>query len=567
MAGNTPQYAEALVVRDGRIAFVGGDADALERAGADAATVDLRGRTLLPGFIDAHGHIPDYVTTWGLPNLSPPPVGEVRTIADLQRKLREGLPALKPGEAVIGSGYDDSLLAERRHITRAELDEVATDRPVIARHASGHLLVANSAAIAKAGLSKDTPNPEGGVMRRAPDGELTGIMEEQALLPFMAMLQAPDDAEWTRRMVEVQRMYAGYGITTAADHLSDPRTIANLRRSDAEGKLILDVVSYPMYLLFDQVIDGQKRIDGVSYFPPGSTVSNMGHLEPLERLPAAASLKDPSTGKVVVGAYVGHHKIQGIKISIDGSPQGKTAYLRQPYKVPPPGTPADYRAYPTMSQERLNAWLDAAYRSRVQVIVHCNGDAASAMMIEAVRQAQAKYGRPDIRPVMIHAQTATHEQIDMMKELGIIPSFFTAHTFYWGDWHRDETLGSERAARISSLNYAARQGMRYTNHTDSPVVPPNMMHLLWSAVNRITRSGQVLGPDERATPYAALKAITDHAAYQTFEDRAKGTLEPGKLADLVILDRNPLKVEPTEIRMIKVTEAIKDGETVFEARE
>jgi hypothetical protein len=567
MKGQRPAYAEALAVRDGRIAAVGTRAAVMRLKGPGTALVDLKGRTLLPGFIDAHGHVPDYVTTWGLPELAPPPVGTVRSIADLQRAFREHLakspPA--PGESLVGSGYDDGLLAERRHPTRAELDAVSTELPIVARHASGHLLVANSAAIAKAGITKATKDPEGGVMRRGPDGELDGTMEEQAMLPFLASLRQPGSEEWTRRLVEVQKMYLGHGLTTVGDHLSTPETVANLRRTDAEGKLLFDVVSYPLYMLFDKVLDGRAKLEGIEYFAPGSTLSNMGASRPVGRLAPAASLADPSTGALRAGVYVGRHKIQGIKIAIDGSPQGKTAYLSAPYRVPPPGQPASYRAYPTMTQERMDQWIDAAWRHRVQVAVHVNGDAAAQMMIDAVAKARAKHGPRDLRPIAIHAQTATHAQIERMKQLGIVPSFFTAHTFYWGDWHADETLGPERAARISSLHHAARLGMRYTNHTDSPVVPPDMMHLVWTAVNRESRSGRTIGPAERATPYEALKAITDHAAFQYFEERDKGTLEPGKLADLVILDANPLKVKPSAIRDVKVLETIKAGRPVWQA--
>jgi predicted amidohydrolase YtcJ len=535
MQGPTPSYVQALAVRDGRIVHAGSRAGANALVDASTVVVDLKGRTLLPGFIDAHGHLPDYVSTWGLPELSPPPVGDVRSIADLLRKFRDHLAAHPPapGEAVIGSGYDDSLLAERRHPTRAELDGVSRDVPLLARHASGHLLVANSAALARAGITKDTRDPEGGVMRRTADGELDGVMEEQALAPFLTMMPKPAPDEWTRRLVEIQKMYLGYGITTAGDHLGLPDGLGGLRRANAEGRLLLDVVSYPIYMLFDDVLDGRREIPGVGPLAPGSRT------------------------------YEGRHKIQGIKIAIDGSPQGKTAFLSAPYRVPPPGQPADYRAYPTMTQERLDRWIDAAWRHRVQVAVHANGDAAAQMVLEAVRKARAKHGARDLRPILVHAQTARRQQITEMKKLGILPSFFTAHTFYWGDWHVDETLGPERAARISALHHAAGLGMRYTNHTDSPVVPPDMMHLVWTAVTRESRTGRVLGPSERATPYEALKAITDHAAWQYFEEASKGTLEPGKRADLVVLDRNPLKVKPAEIRGIAVLETIKDGRSVW----
>jgi predicted amidohydrolase YtcJ len=567
MAGDAPAYVEAVLVNEGRIAVAGTLAEARAAAPETVVEVDLEGRTMLPGFIDAHGHLPDYIRTWGQPNLSPPPVGGVTDIPSLidtfRRHLAESPPT--PGTALVGSGYDDSLLAEGRPPTRAELDSASAEIPILAVHASGHLLVANSAAFALAGVTRETPDPAGGVLRRDADGEFTGVVEEQAMLLFLALVAMPSAEAWSTRIGEVQDMYVRFGLTTIADHLSTPNSITSLRRVDAEGRLGIDVISYPAHLLFDKVLDGEATLEGVEYFAPGSTLSNMGRSTPPEPLPAQVSLKDPATGRLPIGVYVGHSKIAGIKITLDGSPQGKTAFLSEPYLVPPPGMPPDYRGYPTLTQERLDAWMDAAYRNRVQLIVHCNGDAASDMMIEAVRKAREAHGDLDLRPVMIHSQTARSEQLREMRELGIIPSFFTAHTFYWGDWHRDSVLGPERAARISAMRTAQELGLKSTNHTDSPVVPPDMLFLVWTAVNRVTRSGQVLGAEERVVPYVALKAITDHAARQNFEEHLKGTIEAGKLADLVILNRNPLKTDPLEIKDISVLRTLKSGETLFAA--
>jgi predicted amidohydrolase YtcJ len=184
-------------------------------------------------------------------------------------------------------------------------------------------------------------------------------------------------------------------------------------------------------------------------------------------------------------------------------------------------------------------------------------------MINAVAAASEKFGKADRRPVMIHAQTAREDQIDRMIEEGIVPSYFVAHTFYWGDWHRDSVFGVERASRISPLRSSTDKGLRHTIHNDTPVVPANMMRLLWTAVNRITRSGKVLGEAQRATVMEGIKAMTLDGAYQFFEEDSKGSIEAGKRADLVILDKNPMKVDPIDIKDIAILETIKDGETVF----
>jgi len=215
-----------------------------------------------------------------------------------------------------------------------------------------------------------------------------------------------------------------------------------------------------------------------------------------------------------------------------------------------------------MNQQEVSDWVAFGYRNNIQIITHTNGDAALDQFLVAVQQARASYGAKDLRPVAIHAQLARHDQVDRMKELGIVPSFFTAHTFFWGDWHR-QSFGEQRAAGISPTGYAYGKGVIFTNHNDSPVVPPDMMRLTQTAVVRTTRSGFVLGPSERIPAYVALKAMTDWAAYQYFEEKSKGTLEPGKLADLVILERDPLKVDPTTLSTIKVVETIKEGRPIF----
>jgi predicted amidohydrolase YtcJ len=166
---------------------------------------------------------------------------------------------------------------------------------------------------------------------------------------------------------------------------------------------------------------------------------------------------------------------------------------------------------------------------------------------------------------MIHAQTVREDQLDAMKELGIIPSFFGMHTYYWGDWHRDSVLGPERAARISPAASALKRDMVYTQHHDAPVALPNSIMILAAQVNRTTRSDQILGPDQRVSVMDALKSITINAAYQHFEESRKGSLEPGKVADFVILDKNPLEVEPMSLKDIRVIETIKEGKSIYVA--
>lgn len=517
--------AEALAVREGRILAVGSRAEVETAAGADVEVRHLDGMTLLPGFIDSHGHISAVISFMVFENVAAPPVGEVRSIADLQRRLAARASVTPPGQWIMASGYDDSLLAERRHPDRFDLDRVSTEHPIIAWHVSGHLMVCNSMCLEIAGYSAETENPEGGVIRRvAGSNEPDGILEETAVYKiYFELLPVHDVSSRLDLLEEAQDYYAGFGITTVQDGAASLSDLQTLQKASGQGLLKLDVVAYPWYL-------------------------NASVLD--EQFPFSQS-------------YSSHFRVGGVKLGLDGSPQGKTAWLTEPYHVPPEGRTADYRGYPILSNEAVDTHINEFFGKGVPVIAHANGDAAADQLIAAVRKANLLYGNADRRTVMIHAQTIRDDQIDMMKTEHIMPSYFATHTFFWGDWHRDSVLGPVRGPRISPLATTLARGVPYTIHNDAPVVPPDMMRLVWSAVNRVTRSGQTLGGEQKISVEEALKAITINGAYQYFEEDSKGRLEAGKLADMVILSDNPLEVDPLTIKDIQVMETIKEGDTVY----
>ena len=558
--------AEAVAVKDGKILAVGSRDEVMDHLGPSTEVIDLRGRTMIPGFVDGHSHICDYGMLWGYPALNPPPVGDVTSIDDLIAVMRAFIAEDKipRGVAVFGNGYDDSMLAERRHPTKEDLDRVSTEHPVVVIHTSGHLGSANTLALERVGFGAGAPNPKGGVIRCDPrTGEPTGVVEEQAVYNFLPLLPQKTEEQRMQTLVEIQNYYASFGVTTAQDGQTLPPSIALLRKAAAQGKLIIDIVSYPKWTFFEKVLSGEQTLD-VEYVRPGYA----SNIESVHRHGAPEGQVDPNiTAKVKekVGVYTNGLKFGGIKITSDGSPQGKTAYLTRPYLHPPEGQPADYRGYPILSQEEMDRWFDAAYEREVQIIVHCNGDAAADMMIEAVRKAQRRHGKKRLRPVMIHAQTVRADQLDQMNELGIVPSFFSSHTFFWGDWHINETLGRERAFRISPLRSALKRGMKFANHTDAPVTPPDQMMVIHSAVNRTSRSAVIVGPEERISPMDALKAVTIWGAYLYFEEKEKGSIEVGKRADLVVLSANPLTVDDATIKDIKALQTIKDGKTIYDA--
>jgi len=261
--------------------------------------------------------------------------------------------------------------------------------------------------------------------------------------------------------------------------------------------------------------------------------------------------------------YTQHFRVGGAKITLDGSPQGKTAWLTQPYFKVPEGRQPEYRGEGQFSDEEVQGYVDQAFKNGWQLLAHANGDAAIDQFIRAVRVAEKQFGMADRRLTVIHGQTTREDQIQAFKELGIIPSLFPMHTFYWGDWHRDSVLGPQRAINISPTGWALKREMIFTSHHDAPVAMPDSMRVIAATVNRVTRSGQVLGPEHRTTPLVALKAHTLWAAYQHFEEKNKGSIEVGKLADFVLLDQNPLSVDPLKIADIKVVETIKAGKTVY----
>jgi predicted amidohydrolase YtcJ len=264
-------------------------------------------------------------------------------------------------------------------------------------------------------------------------------------------------------------------------------------------------------------------------------------------------------------AYRNRLRIGGAKISLDGSPQGKTAWLTRPYHVIPPGLPPDYRGLQTAPTDATIEAVSRCFERNWQILMHANGDAAIDLMIAAVREATRRHGRGDRRPVMIHGQTLRADQVDALRDLGIFPALFPMHTFYWGDFHRDSVLGPERAENISPTGWLMSRGMMFTSHHDAPVARPDSMRVLSATVTRRSRTGDIIGPRHRVPVATALKAMTIWAAHQHFEEASKGSIEVGKLADFVVLSDNPMSVDPEALAALKVVETIKEGASIYRA--
>lgn len=525
---DTQPAAESVAVKDGKILALGARAD-VEKAhkGSGTRIVDLAGHTLVPGFIDGHSHFLGFGSQAIGANLLAPPDGTVQTIDDLVAKLQAFAKGPDVGRTgwIFGLGYDDALLG--RHPTRDDLDKVSKDVPVIAVHISGHFSAMNSAGLAKVGITAASKNPAGGVIRRRPgSNEPNGVLEELASIPYMIPAinaSKPDDKDYfVKKGLDLAK---SFGYTTAIEGRAMAFQNTDLTDFARRGLLDIDIISYIDYTAKDVI-------------------------------PSPVSTQ-----------YHGRYRVGGLKITLDGSPQGRTAWRTIPYLVPPDGQKAGYKGYPAIPDTKIvEGLLDEAYRKGWPVHVHANGDAAADQFIAALKPVHAKYGPGDRRLTLIHGQFLRRgDQLDRLKELDVIASLFPMHTFYWGDWY-DRIIGPELAQQISPIKTALNKGLHVNSHTDAPVALPNLMQVMWATVNRTSRSGKVMGADERLTPIEALKAITIWPAYEIFEETSKGSIEPGKIADLVILDRNPLSVDPTTINRIVVLETIKEGKTVFTRR-
>jgi predicted amidohydrolase YtcJ len=522
--------AEAVAIADGKIVAVGSDSDVSRLAGKATEIVDLAGRTLVPGFIDGHSHFFCCVDVQVQALCASPPAGPCGSVADViaQLKKLQERRRIGPGQFVIGFGYDPDLLAEKRPPTKQELDAAFPDNPVFIVHVSGHGAMLNSKALARYGITAATPTPAGGVIGREPGSqEPSGLLFETAFLPIFAQLPAPGPDEQLALLTSGQKLYSQAGITTAQEGATSKQQLDLLRLAADRGLLDIDVIALPFVTEIDAIFAGK----------PPFTERN----------------------------YRNRLRIGGVKIVADGSPQGKTAFFSTAYLTGGPTGERVWRGEPTVPQAELNQLVKKVYDGGAQLFVHCNGDAAIDALLEAHRFAAGDDPSKDRRTVGIHSQFIRRDQLDKYRAWNISPSFFTLHCFYFGDVHI-ANRGREQADFISPLRSARSLGIHCTNHTDFNVSPLDQIFTIHTAVNRTTRSGAVLGADERVTPLEALEALTIDGARQYREDHTKGSIEVGKLADLVILSDNPLTVAPETIKEITVLETIKEGRTIHTAR-
>lgn len=512
--------AEAVLIEAGKIVRAG-KLEELQRMAPEAELWDMGGHTVLPGFVDGHSHIAAVAQQLMLADLKPSPAGTCNTVEDVIQALKAFMESgsWKPGQWVMGMGYDNSVFPDGAHPSREDLDRVSIAVPVLAVHISGHLCAANSRALEELGYTGDHFKvPEGGVV------EPSGLLKEQAFLET-DRIPRPSLEDTVAAVKRASLLYASYGITTAQDGKTKKPDYELLKAADERGFLLNDVVCY---------------------FSPEMAAKH---------LPAQFPCKN---------SYCGHIRPGGLKYFLDGSPQGKTAWLSEPYLIVPDGERPDYRGFGVQTEEAVLRIIRECLKNHWQINVHANGDEAIEQMIRCWTRVLEETGcGGDLRPVIIHCQTVREDQLERMKKAGILASFFLDHVFYWGDYHYESVLGPRRAERISPLKSALRHEVPFTIHQDSPVVLPDIMLSVHNAVNRRTAKGRLLGGEQRILVMEALRAVTLGGAYQIFEEEHKGSISPGKAADFAVLDRNPLKMPEEELKKVQVLMTIKNGNVIY----
>jgi hypothetical protein len=529
MSGDTPQYVQAIATSGEKIIFVGDKQTALSYQSDKTSMVDLAGKTLMPGFVDPHSHVYGVGLQAMVANVLPPPDGMANTVDNIVEILKNAdqddtqRMFIEKTGWILGFGYDDAQLD--RYPTKEDLDKVSTDKPVLIIHTSGHLSVANSKALEINKITAESKDPSGGVIRRIEGSqEPSGVLEENAHFAVLFGLTKVINEELQDLMLAAsQKMYAKFGYTTAQEGRATNDGYEAMKRASQKGELFIDLVAYADMASSSEFMDSQYNSQ----------------------------------------TYTNHFRIGGVKLNFDGSPQGKTAWLTQPYFHPPHGHGKTYVGYPTFENKKAKQLVETAFKNGWQVLTHANGDAAIEQFINAVTQANNKLGKQDRRPVLIHGQTIRKDQINRLAEQGIFPSLFPMHTFYWGDWHANSVLGQPRADFISPTKAVIDAGLKFSTHHDAPVALPDSFRVLDATVNRTTRTNKVLGADQRVDTYTALKAMTIWSAYQHFEEDKKGSLEVGKQADLIILDKNPLKIDSVFLKDLKVQQTISRGQIAF----
>ena len=507
-------HAEAGAIAGGRFFAAGSNEEIRRLATARTKSIDLGGKTVVPGFIDSHSH----PASSGLRHLREVDC-DLRSIADIQAAIARRASETPPGEWVLGFKYDDTKTAERRPLTRQDLDRVAGNHPVAISHRGGHSFYVNSLALEKADINDKTPDPAGGRFDRDAAGKLTGCVRERAKAPIdRKIVTKYTRADRQEGVKIIAKMMARTGITSVHDTGGTPDDLRAYQDAREAGDLKVRVYCF---------------------------IGNSG----IARMIAAGVRTGLGDEWVRVGA---------MKLVCDGSISERTARLSQPYI----GRPNDYGIL-VMDEPELYRWARQAHEAGWQIGTHANGDVAIDQTLRVYERLQREMPRRDPRFRLEHCTVVNESLIQRIKKLGAIPTPFSTYVYYHGEKMRE--YGAERLNWMFAVRSFLDAGVRVTQASDYPPGPFEPMMALQSSVTRTDSDGHVWGPKQRVTVTEALRVGTLHGAYASYEEKLKGSIEPGKLADLVVLGRDPLREDPSTLVSIPIERTMAGGEWTFES--
>lgn len=517
---------QAFAIHENKIVAVGSNEEILALAGKHAKQIDLQGRTVLPGFIEPHIHFALMAFTGSWLDIGPLKHDTTdKALAALKKVASEA----DNDEWIVARQFDPSLQTGPAMLTTRELDKISSTRPVFILNASGHLAYVNSRLLQLAGVNRETPNPPGGEYFRLADGTPNGAMTQKAYFPILLSnekLRRSFEAESVESGIKVGNEAATHGITTLCDMAtgggSGYAEVEGYRQMFVSGRMRSRIRAY----LYSEVAEAWDK-SGVKF---GEGDENV--------------------------------RIAGWKIVHDGSNQGLTGRQREPYYR------QDELGVYYVQPDELKQMVEQRAKQGWPLAIHGNGDAAIDSILDAV-EAASKTGidMKSLRCRIEHASILHDEQIARMKDLGVSPSFLINHVYFWGQTMRDNVFGPEKVQLLDRCASVENAGLKWTMHSDAPVSQMNTLHKIRVAVARDfwKEPGNVLAPQEKVSVEAAIRAVTINAAWQCFSEHEIGSLEKGKLADFVILDSDPRKVNPTEISDIKVSETWMNGKQVFKS--
>ena len=525
MQGDQPEYVEALVVQNDKILFAGKKGQALTQAGTNPALHDLKGTTLMPGFIDSWGHFTLIAqNTLGV-NLGYFAKNPPNTKAQaLNKLLAEGKPF---NGWVLSSGYSAAMLSDGG-LSLAELDKAFPDQPLLLQNISTLTGQVNTAGLKKLGITKDTKVSGGFISVNPKTGQLTGELIGAPYMDAVARAVGQLSQNVTFDIFrKAEQIYLSNGFTTAQSYEATVDEINKMRAARAQKVVSIDLIALPTFDVVDELLKTNPN------FKFGAYDSNDRGF-----------------------------KVAGMMVPTDGAPQLRLAYFTKPY-AETGSFGKEWRGFAAISQSSLNHYVKLAYQKNIPYFGYSNGDAGIDMTLSAITKAIKETGITENRRTVIsHSFFARDDQLKQYRAQNIMAITLTNHIWMYGDVYL-EILGEERANNISPLKTADQLGVRIGLHNDTPSSGPNPMFSIWSAVNRKTLSGKTLGKEQQIDVYKALQGFTTSAAYQYKEESTKGALAKGMLADLVILDRNPLNVLPDDVKNIEVLQTIKHGKPLY----